>query len=165
MSTDMVTFRQCAPPDLAAMQAVRRLAFEPVFNSFRALVGDPIAAHAFAHADAEQAKLLTDICEAGSGHQVVVAMVGGSLVGFASYKVDSEARLGEIGLNAVHPGYAGQGIGTRMYEHVLARMKESGMLSVTVSAGGDPSHAAARRAYAKAGFSERLSSIHLYRLL
>jgi GNAT superfamily N-acetyltransferase len=165
MWDDILTFRPYVPADLHEMQATRRSAFEPVFNSFRTLVGEEIATHAFAHADEEQGKLLTDICKRGSDHHVIVAMNGSTLVGFCSYKLDPKARLGEIGLNAVHPRYAGQGIGTRMYEHVLARMREEGMLVAAVSTGGDSSHAAARRAYAKAGFSEHLSSIHLYRVL
>jgi hypothetical protein len=58
--------RPFVPDDLPAMQRVREAAFEPVFRSFRDIVGE-IAAIAFAHADAEQAKLLDDICRAGFG--------------------------------------------------------------------------------------------------
>ena len=52
-----------------------------------------------------------------------------------------------------------------MYEQVMARMKELGMAVATVGSGGDLSHAAARRAYEKAGFGPGLPSIYLYRLL
>ena len=54
-------------PDLPALQAIRKAAFEPVFKSFREIVGEDIARIAFAHADAEQAKLLDGICQAQSG--------------------------------------------------------------------------------------------------
>lgn len=165
MPTTLPTFRPFDYADLPELQAIRQAAFAPVFRSFRQIVGDPIAMHVFARADAEQAELLASVCEPGSGHDVIVAVVGDALAGFASYKADPLARLVEIGLNAVHPRFAGHGVGTRMYEHVLAGMKEAGMMAATVSTGGDPSHAAARRAYAKAGFKERLSSIHLYRAL
>jgi hypothetical protein len=39
------------------------------------------------------------------------------------------------------------------------------MALATVGTGGDPSHAPARRAYAKAGFGPAIPSLTLYRLL
>ena len=151
--------------DLPAMQRIREAAFEPVFRSFRDIVGEKIAALAFVHADAEQAKHLDDICAADSGHHVLVVTIGDEIVGFVSFMIDAEKRTGEIGLNAVHPEHAGRGIGTEMYEHVLERMWELGMVVATVGTGGDPSHAPARRAYEKAGFGPAIPSIYLYRLL
>ena len=82
-----------------------------------------------------------------------------------SFTIDADKRTGEIGLNAVHPEHAGRGIGTEMYEHVMARMKERGLALATVGTGGDPSHAPARRAYEKAGFGREIPSVTLYRLL
>ena len=41
----------------------------------------------------------------------------------------------------------------------------AGMRAATVSTGGDDSHAAARRAYEKAGFSARIPSVWLCRTL
>ena len=159
------SIRPFNPDDLPTMQRIRQAAFAPVFRSFRDIVGDSIAALAFAHADAEQAKLLDDICAADSGHQVLVVTSDDDIVGFVSFTLDQETRLGEIGLNAVHPEQAGRGIGTEMYEYVLARMKQLGMAVATVGTGGDPSHAPARRAYEKAGFGPGIPSINLYRLL
>jgi GNAT superfamily N-acetyltransferase len=79
--------------------------------------------------------------------------------------MDAAKRIGEIGLNAVHPAHAGQGIGTEMYDYALARMKEAGMTVATVGTGGDPSHAPARRAYEKAGFGPAIPSVYMYKLL
>jgi GNAT superfamily N-acetyltransferase len=159
------SLRPFEPGDLPTLQHIRQAAFEPVFRSFREIVGAEIAAIAFTHADADQAKLLDDICAAGSGHHVLVVTVGEEIVGFVSFTIDTDKRLGEIGLNAVHPGHAGRGLGTWMYEHVLVRMKELGAALATVGTGGDPSHAPARRAYEKAGFGPALPSIYLYKLL
>jgi GNAT superfamily N-acetyltransferase len=153
------------PGDLAALQRIRQAAFEPVFRSFRDIVGAEIAAIAFTHADADQAKLLSDICAAGSSHHVLVVTVGEEIAGFVSFTIDTDKRLGEISLNAIHPGHAGRGLGTWMYEHVLTRMKELGVALATVGTGGDLSHAPARRAYEKAGFGPALSSIYLYKPL
>ncbi|HYG89909.1 MAG TPA: GNAT family N-acetyltransferase [Azospirillum sp.] len=157
--------RPFKPGDLPALQHIRQAAFEPVFRSFREIVGAEIATIAFAHADAEQAKLLDDICTAGSGHHVLVVTAGDEIVGFVSFTLDTAKRMGEIGLNAVHPDHAGRGLGTWMYEHVLARMKEFGAVLATVGTGGDPSHAPARRAYEKAGFGPALPSLCFYKLL
>ena len=159
------SIRPFEPGGLAALQRIRQAAFEPVFRSFRAIVGAEIAAIAFTQADAEQAKLLEDICAAGSGHQVWVVTVGEAIVGFVSFTIDADTRTGEIGLNAVHPDHAGRGLGTWMYERVLARMTELGAALATVGTGGDPSHAPARRAYEKAGFGPAISSIYLYKRL
>lgn len=165
MAASSPDLRPFAPSGLSAMQRVREAAFRPVFQAFRAIVGGEIAALAFARADAEQAKLLDGICAAASGHHVLVATVGGEVVGFVSFTTDADKRIGEIGLNAVHPKHAGRGIGTRMYEHVLALMRERGMALATVGTGGDPAHAPARRAYEKAGFGPAIPSFWLYRLL
>jgi GNAT superfamily N-acetyltransferase len=153
------------PGDLPALQHIRQAAFEPVFRSFCEIVGAEIAAIAFAHADAEQAQLLDDVCTTGSGHHVLVVTVGEAIAGFVCFTLDAAKRTGEIGLNAVHPDHAGRGLGTWMYEHVLARMKELGAALATVGTGDDPSHAPARRAYEKAGFGPALPSLSLYKLL
>ena len=157
--------RPFEPADLPAMQRVRKAAFEPVFRSFRDIVGEQIATLAFAHADAEQARLLDGVCAAGSGHHVLVVTIREEVVGFASFTLDADKRTGEMGLNAVHPAHAGRGLGTWMYERVLARMKDLGAALATVGTGGDPSHAPARRAYEKAGFGPALPSLYVYKLL
>jgi GNAT superfamily N-acetyltransferase len=157
--------RPFAAGDLKALQRIRHAAFEPIFRSFRAIVGAEIYRHAFANADAEQARLLEDLCAPGSGHEVFVAIVHGGIAGFVAFSLNEATRTGEIGLNAVHPDHAGQGIGTAMYEFVMERMKQGGMAVATVGTGGDPGHLPARRAYEKAGFGPAVPSLYLYKLL
>lgn len=151
--------------DLAALQPIRKMAFAPVFQSLRDIVGPKIADIAFAAADAEQAALLDEICAAGSAHQVLVVETGGETLGFVAFTLDSKSRVGEIGLNAVHPDHAGRDLGSWMYIRVLERMRKSGIAVASVGTGSDPSHALARRAYAKAGFGPAIPSLHLYQLL
>ena len=79
--------------------------------------------------------------------------------------MDADKRIGEIGLNAVHPEHAGRGVGTALYEQILTRMRALGAAIATVGTGGDPSHAPARRAYDKAGFGPAIPSLWLYKLL
>lgn len=165
MSGGDLMIRDFAASDLDALQRIREAAFAPVFASFRALVGAEIAARALAQAETDQAKLLEDLCASGSGSEVLVAALEGQPVGFVAFTIDAGRRKGEIGLNAVHPRHAGRGIGTALYEAALARMKPRGVVVVEVGTGGDPSHAAARRAYEKAGFGHPIPSMALYRLL
>jgi GNAT superfamily N-acetyltransferase len=163
--TEYVTFRPFERDDFPAMQAVRKAAYAPVFRSFREIVGPEIAAVAFAKADEEHVAYLDSLCEPQDGRHLFVALVGDTIVGFCTYTLNREKRTGEIGLNAVHPDYAGRGIGTKMYAFALERMKEAGMLVAEVGTGGDPSHAPARRAYEKVGFGPRIPSVALYKLL
>lgn len=147
------------------MQQVRKAAFSAVFQSFRSIVGEQIYTLGLARSDSEQAQLLEDLCRANSAYRVFVVSIDDVIVGFFSFTIDVVRRTGEIGLNAVHPDHAGRGIGTEMYAYALARMKDCGMALATVGTGGDPSHAAARRAYAKAGFGPALPSVVLYKVL
>jgi len=159
-----VEFRRAAAGDLERMQGVRRAAFAPVFASFRSILGDELYELAQKRDDDAQEQLLASLCE-DAKWELYVAETGGELVGFMALRLDRDTRIGELGLNAVHPAHAGQGIGTAMYEFGLARLKAEGMLVATVGTGGDPSHAPARRAYQKVGFASEIPSLWMLRKL
>jgi len=157
--------RPYAATDLATLHDIRATAFAPVFASFRTIVGPEISALGLATAEQEQADLLDAIAKSDSGHSIAVAEENGILTGFVSWKPNIAPGIGEITLNAVRPEHGGKGVGTALYEHALAALKAAGMQLATVGTGGDPSHAPARRAYEKVGFSTHLPSIHMYRKL
>ena len=159
------TMRPAEADDLPRMEQIRVAAFAPVFASFQSILGDTIYRHAQAHEDAEQGDLLMAQMESDSAWEMYVAELNDEIVGFVSVRLDQEHLFGEIGLNAIDPTHAGQGLGTQMYEFANARMKEAGMKVSTVATGGDPSHAAARRAYAKAGFDVEIPSTWMCRTL
>lgn len=159
------TIRAFEAEDLARLHAIREAAFEPVFRSFRGILGERIAAVALASAEREQAELLDQICGAGSSHHVLVVEYGPEIVAFCAVTCDQASKVGEIDLNAVHPDHQGQGIGAWMYERALAHLQAAGMQVATVGTGGDPSHASARRAYEKAGFGPAIPSLYMYRSL
>ncbi len=139
--------------------------FAPVFASFRSILGEDIYNLAQAREDEAQAGYLTSLPAAGSEWEVYAAERAGIVVGFVSVRFSLDTATGEIGLNAVHPDWAGEGIGTEMYRFAIERMRQAGMRVATVSTGGDTSHAAARRAYKKAGFNVGIPSIWLCRKL
>lgn len=165
MSKAGLDIRPALAADAPRLQEIREAAFAPVFASFRSILGDEIYELAQAREDAGQEALLASMFTAESIWDVFVAELDREVVGFVSVRLDREAKLGEIGLNAVDPSYAGKGVGTEMYNFAVARMKESGMKVATVATGGDPSHAPARRAYEKAGFSVEISSVWMCRKL
>lgn len=165
MSASTIEIRPFEPADLEALQEIRAAAFAPIFASFREIVGEAIASIAFAQAEAEQAQLLAALSDANSKEHVFVATHNGAIAGFISYSLDANSKVGEIGLNAVHPDHAGLGIGTRLSEFAIAQMRAAGMRAAAVGAGGDPSHAPARRVYEKAGFGPSVPSVWMYRLL
>ncbi|MCG8544421.1 MAG: GNAT family N-acetyltransferase [Alphaproteobacteria bacterium] len=162
---DKCSIRKFEPGDLPRLHEIRVAAFEPVFRSFRSILGDEIARVAIGSAEREQADYLDSICGPKSDREVYVVEHDSEIVAFCAVALDQDSKVGEIDLNAVEPDYQGGGVGTWMYAFALARMKEAGMLVATVGTGGDPSHAPARRAYEKAGFGPALPSLHMYRSL
>lgn len=143
--------RPALASDLHEMQAIRTAAFAPIFASFRHMLGDEVYELAQRHEDEAQSELLPSLLD--DGHwSVFVALVDDVIVGFVSMRIDPERPVGEIGLNAVAPRMAGRGIGTHMYRYALDQMRAAGAKVATVATGGDPSHAPARRAYARVGF-------------
>ena len=165
MSSPDLLMRPVKADDIPRLQEIRQAAFAPVFASFRSILGDEIYELAQAREDEGQGALLFSLLEPESGWEVFVAELAGTVVGFVSVQLDLDMRVGEIGLNAVHPDHSGRSIGTTMYDFAVARMKEAGMRVATVATGGDPSHAPARRAYKKAGFDVEISSVWMCRTL
>jgi ribosomal protein S18 acetylase RimI-like enzyme len=151
--------RPASAADLPGLDTIRAAAFAPVFASFRSILGEEIYNLAQARDDRAQGELLVSMFAPDSVWEVYAAEQAGVVVGFVSVRLNHETHVGEIGLNAVHPQHAGNGFGTAMYEFAMARMKEAGMQVATVATGGDPSHAPARRAYEKAGFTTQIPSV------
>lgn len=160
-----ISFRSAKTADLPELEAIRTAAFAPVFASFRNILGDEIYELAQAPEDAKQGDYLACLFDPDSGWELYVAESSQTMVGFVSIQLDQASKVGEIGLNAVDPNHAGKGIGTEMYNFALVRMKEAKMRVATVSTGGDPSHAPARRAYEKVGFNVQIPSVWMCRTL
>lgn len=158
------TLRAATEGDLPTLQVIRAAAFAPVFASFRAMLGDAIYERAQRHEDEAQAGLLASLLD-DEAWSLLVAELDGAVVGFVSVRLDAEHLVGEIGLNAVAPAYAGRGVGTAMYRHALDHMRRAEMQVATVATGGDASHAPARRAYEKVGFDRCTPGVWMCRQL
>ncbi|MGI8589113.1 MAG: GNAT family N-acetyltransferase [Chloroflexia bacterium] len=129
------------------------LAWEPVFTSFKQVLGSKIYTVIYPDWRTSQRETVETICKDSEKTIVLVAEVDGIAVGFIAYELDTKDKTGEVQLLAVHPEYQNRGIGTELNNFVLTKMKESGMKMAVVGTGGDPSHAPARRSYEKAGYT------------
>jgi len=129
------------------------LAWEPVFTAWEQILGPklyPIAIYP------DWRKSQKEVVEKACNEQKFVtwvAEVDGEVVGFVSYELNDDSKIGEIQLIAVHPDYQNCGIGTELNLFALQKLKENGMKLAVVGTGGDDGHAPARRSYEKAGYT------------
>ncbi len=144
--------RPVCDDDVEDLVQLSLLAWEPVFPSFRRILGPGIYGLIWPNWRIGQARAVEAICADGK-KSVWVAELDGLVVSFLAYELHEETKTGEVQLLAVHPEYQNRGIGTELNRFALAKMKESGMQMAKVETGGDPSHAPARRCYEKAGYT------------
>jgi GNAT superfamily N-acetyltransferase len=124
-----------------------------VFRSFRHILGDAIYTIIWPDWQAGQKHGVETVCRGSENIAVWVAEFDEKVVGFLSYELDHNIRVGEVQLLAVHPDYQNNGIGTALNDFALNKMKEAGMVLAKAETGGDPAHAAARTSYENAGYT------------
>jgi acetyltransferase (GNAT) family protein len=142
---DDVLIRSFQDTDLDAIVELSLRAWEPVFESLREVLGDPIFTrlHQPGWRDA-QAEAVRSSC-VDQGHDVFVAVADGEPVGFAT-----------VGLNAFHVGMGVVdmiAVATQLMRHSAEHMRAEGMDIAAVGTGGDPGHAPARAMYAASGYT------------
>jgi GNAT superfamily N-acetyltransferase len=159
-----LSIRPIRENDLAALEELAVLAWEPVFASVRTVLGPQI--DAILHPDwrRRQREEVRRYCAETPGAIALVAEVDGAVAGLIAYELHQDSRRGVVDLLAVHPDYQNYGIGTELNRLVLERMREAGMRIAIVGTGGDPGHAPARRTYEKAGYT-LFPIAHYYQVL
>ena len=135
-------------------------AWTPIREEFRKLLGDEIYNSQFTDWQAKKVASVSNQLLGGNGY---VATDGKKVVGFISYMVHTDTNTGEILANAVSSDARGMGVGSKMYDFIISKMKSDGIEFVTVNTGLDDAHAPARRAYERAGFSASLPSVQYYK--
>ena len=135
------------------MVALSLRAWEPIFTSMRALLGDEI--DRLLHTEdwrSYQQRSVEGALDDEDMH-VWVAGQDGAVVAFMAVKLDVEPGLGELYMIAVDPDSQNRGVGTRMTNFATDWMRAEGMRLALIGTGGDPGHAAARRTYDKSGYT------------
>jgi GNAT superfamily N-acetyltransferase len=160
-----VVIREVQPGEVETIARIAAAAWAPIYETARRMTGEALFAATHPAGLEGKADQVRRACrERGSG-RVRLAEKDGCIVGFITYWPDEKTGIGEIGNNAVAPAYQGQGVGGVMYEYAFAELRKLGMRFVRVRTGLDPGHAAARRAYEKAGFDRQVRSVAYYRCL
>lgn len=155
--------RQFRDEDFDAVLEITLSAFAPIHESFHNILGDDLFAFVYPDWRGSYVQYLSSLSESDKKN-ILVVEDSKTVIAFIVYSLDVEKKWGELGLNAVHPDYQNQGIGPKLYQHVLTKMKKKGVKMVEVSTGGDCSHAPARRAYEKCGFTA-LPLVRYYKVL
>ncbi|NHI84231.1 MAG: GNAT family N-acetyltransferase [Candidatus Thorarchaeota archaeon] len=83
------------------------------------------------------------------------------IIGYVTFRIQSEKHLGIILNNGILPEHTGKGLGTFMYRHVLRYLREHDVQVAMVEVDLDDAHIPARRAYEAVGF-DRVNKIALY---
>lgn len=154
-------FRQVRTDEVEQIAAMAVRAWRPVFESFHRMLGDALFDAVNADWEANKANQVRQAATHRPDN-VHVTEIDGKVVAFMTFWVDQDGGGGRIGNNAVDPEWQGHGIGTFQNDRVLQLMREHGVRVVQVTTGGDESHAPARRAYEKAGFSRFTPSVTYY---
>jgi ribosomal protein S18 acetylase RimI-like enzyme len=148
-----VQIRTGGNQDIEELVHLSILAWEPVLDSYRQILGPTIYAIIYPDWKTKQREIIETYCREREDRTVLIAEVGGSIAGFLVYELNHENQIGEVQLLAVHPDHQKRGIAAELNNMALIEMKESGMILAVVDTGGDPAHASARRAYERAGYS------------
>jgi GNAT superfamily N-acetyltransferase len=140
--------------DLDSIVEFSLRAWEPVFDSLRAVLGEPIFARLHqpdwqtVHAETVRSSCTND------GRDVFVAVVDGRPVGFAAVALHAfHQGMGVVDIVAVDPAYQRRGIATQLMGRAADHMRERGMDIAAVETGGDPGHGPARAMYEAAGYT------------
>jgi GNAT superfamily N-acetyltransferase len=150
--------------DMEAVVRLSLLAWEPVFETWRQMMGQAVFTHLYPDWKSMQQKVVEDFCKPQANRTVWVAEAGGEVAGFLVLDLNHEAKMGEVQLLAVHPSHQNQGIAAALNQLALDTMRSAGMKIAYVGTGGDPAHAAARRSYEKAGYVG-VPAVHYYQAL
>ena len=153
MTIQDLQIRHLRAEDMEGIVALSLPAWEPVFESFKNILGSAIFARIWPDWEKNQTEVVEKYCREEGNAYTLVAEVDGKVAGFLTYQLEPETKVGEVMLLAVHPTYQNQEIGTLLNNAALDEMKAYGMELAVVATGGDPGHAPARRSYEKAGYT------------
>jgi ribosomal protein S18 acetylase RimI-like enzyme len=150
---DSVEIRPFQESDLDTIVELSMRAWDPVFTSLRAVLGDPVFLRLKPDWKEAQADEVRTSCTSDE-RDAFVAVADGRPVGFVTVALNAfNEGMGVIEIIGVDPDFQRRGIGSRLTRHALEHMRRCGMDIAAVETGGDPGHAPARAAYEALGFT------------
>jgi GNAT superfamily N-acetyltransferase len=161
-----IEIRPFEESDLETIVEFSLRAWEPVFESFRQVLGDAIFTRLH-EADwrTVQAESVRSSCAPSDEPAVFVAVADGRPVGFAAVLLNAfHERMGVVDIIAVDPRYQRRGIAQELMEHSTEHMRAEGMDIAAVGTGGDAGHGPARALYESLGYTA-LPGVRYLRLL
>ena len=161
---ESLAIRPLRPGEVERIEDIAASAWAPIYAHFHALQERTLGAVARRSGLDDKRRQVREFA-ARHPDWVLVSELDGAVIGFVTFTLDRDNRIGTIGNNAVSPDYAGRGIGCAQYERVLQLFRDAGMEYASVVTGLDDSHAPARRAYEKAGFVQVLPHVEYMRKL
>lgn len=146
--------RRFEETDLDSIVELSLRAWEPVFESLRQILGDPIFDRLHRPDwQTVQAEAVRSACTSEE-RDVFVAVADGRPVGFAAVALNAfHQGMGVVDIIAVDPAYQRRGIATQLMDRAADHMRECGMDIAAVGTGGDPGHAPARAMYEAAAYT------------
>ena len=153
--------RAYRPEDLPILMDIGNRAWQPIYRMFREAYGEELFRLRTPNPDTAKGEQIRSHCERHP-EWVFVCEEEGKIVGFVTFMLDENRKIGTIGNNARDPECKRKGVGQQMYKAVLDFFREKGMRFATVHTGLDDAHAPARRAYERAGFNLSHSDINYF---
>jgi GNAT superfamily N-acetyltransferase len=149
-----VEIRSYEESDLEAIVEFSLRAWEPVFESLRQVLGEPIFARLHQPSwRAAQAEAVRSSCTSPE-REVFVAVADGRPAGFAAVALNAfHERMGLVDIIAVDPAYQRRGIAKQLMDRSVAHMRAQGMDIAAVGTGGDQGHGPARALYESLGYT------------
>ena len=156
--------RPFQPDDLETIVRIAYRAWAKIYAGFRQQLGDELYHVLYENRLQDKRHQLTEWTEKYP-ERCMICERSGKIVGFATFGLNPENKIGILLNNAADPDSGEKGVGQEMYAAVFERMRQEGMIAVTVSTGLDEGHAPARRAYERAGFEKHLNSVTYSKML
>lgn len=152
--TGAPTIRPLESSDLDAVLDLSIAAWQPVFDSFAAILGSPL--FDYLHPPdwrTYQRANVRRTCEDDEIDAFVVGADDRAVAGYVALAYDLELRMGVVEQIAVHPAQQRHGYAQALMEFATEQFRNKQLVVASVGTGGDPGHAPARALYEAAGFT------------
>jgi len=153
--------RNYKPEDLATIMNIGNKAWRRIYKMFREAYGDELFQIIVPDEEIVKGEQIKSHCE-GHPEWILICEEEGRIVGFITFSLNFDKKIGTIGNNAKDPDCSLKGIGQQMYKAVFDYFRDQGMIYASVHTGLDYAHEPARKAYERAGFNIHHEDVDYY---